>query len=498
MPETPLRSLPWHAGKGAGAPSGIGRWVAGLLAGRGKQTYAEPFAGMLGVLLQRPRAHEEVASDVDGRLLAWWRAVRDEPDALTARLAATPLFSKPHLDEAHVVAPDAEQSDVVRAAALAVICMTAWNGSTYRYVSPSTRGWPTVPDLARRLQLVSIWGCSAAETIERLTGRSLATRASSLAYCDPPYPGTSDKYGGFDAAAAADFEVAAARARRGGLGRRRLRRAGRVPDPRSALGDVVVSGPGVYGSEARARAEDRDPGHVVAASADPVRLASASAPVRSSTRLWFGSSSELASGRAPTPSGEGGCPAWPPCPLVRLPLRYDVGVGVTNTQRAIRGAYHANPNQCAHCSGPIILRDGVRLTEMRRQKFCSRSCAAQANNTLRQRTRKERACACCGALYRRPPRSLSILCSECNEQRGGVRLKRDASVGAIRAHARTVMGAANRMASCERCGYSRHVQVCHVRPVREFADDAPFREINDLGNLVALCPNCHWEFDHPG
>jgi hypothetical protein len=34
-------------------------------------------------------------------------------------------------------------------------------------------------------------------------------------------------------------------------------------------------------------------------------------------------------------------------------------------------------------------------------------------------------------------------------------------------------------------------------PISSFADDTPIDVINAPDNLLALCPNCHWEFDHP-
>ena len=189
-----MRSLPWVAGKGAGAPSGIGRWVAGQLAGRGSDLYVEPFAGMCGVLLQRPQAREEIASDVDRRLLDWWVAVRDHPEDLTRRLAATPLRSREHLVEAHEIIQNPDADVVGRAAAVAVMCLSAWKMEQYRYVATQTAGWPDVMVLCDRLRRVSLWHCSAAETLDRLSGRSLKSSRRSLIYCDPPYPGTTNAY----------------------------------------------------------------------------------------------------------------------------------------------------------------------------------------------------------------------------------------------------------------------------------------------------------------
>ena len=51
---------------------------------------------MLGVLLSRTPAFCEVANDLDGRLLNWWRAVRDNPAAFARAIALTPNSRRAH------------------------------------------------------------------------------------------------------------------------------------------------------------------------------------------------------------------------------------------------------------------------------------------------------------------------------------------------------------------------------------------------------------------
>ena len=62
----------------------------------------------------------------------------------------------------------------------------------------------------------------------------------------------------------------------------------------------------------------------------------------------------------------------------------------------------------------------------------------------------------------------------------------------VRALARTL----HKFDRCMNCGYDKHVQVCHIRAIASFSDDALLDEINHVDNVVGLCPNCHWEFDH--
>lgn len=38
--------------------------------------------------------------------------------------------------------------------------------------------------------------------------------------------------------------------------------------------------------------------------------------------------------------------------------------------------------------------------------------------------------------------------------------------------------------------------MAHIKAVSEFSDDTLISEINDINNLVGLCPNHHWEYDH--
>jgi 5-methylcytosine-specific restriction endonuclease McrA len=49
---------------------------------------------------------------------------------------------------------------------------------------------------------------------------------------------------------------------------------------------------------------------------------------------------------------------------------------------------------------------------------------------------------------------------------------------------------------CNNCGYDKHVEICHIKPISEFDVNTKIKEVNSPDNLVQLCPNCHWEFDN--
>ena len=72
-----LMAMQWWGGKAATRPGGSNRWIRSRLPVR--SAYVEPFAGMLGVLLARPRVSVEVVNDLDGRVVNWWTQVRGPP-----------------------------------------------------------------------------------------------------------------------------------------------------------------------------------------------------------------------------------------------------------------------------------------------------------------------------------------------------------------------------------------------------------------------------------
>ena len=50
--------------------------------------------------------------------------------------------------------------------------------------------------------------------------------------------------------------------------------------------------------------------------------------------------------------------------------------------------------------------------------------------------------------------------------------------------------------SCAKCGYDKHVELCHIKDIANFDDDSLLSEVNSRNNIIQLCPNCHWEFDN--
>ena len=82
------RTLSYYGGKRG---YGKAEWIASFLPHTPDSCYIEPFAGMAGVLLARAPVKTEILNDLNGRVINWWRAVRDEPEEFGRLLEFTPF-----------------------------------------------------------------------------------------------------------------------------------------------------------------------------------------------------------------------------------------------------------------------------------------------------------------------------------------------------------------------------------------------------------------------
>ena len=66
----------------------------------------------------------------------------------------------------------------------------------------------------------------------------------------------------------------------------------------------------------------------------------------------------------------------------------------------------------------------------------------------------------------------------------------------IRKIAENIYKSSGKPYCCAKCGYSTHVEIAHIKAVSDFENSTTIAEINSIDNLIALCPNHHWEYDH--
>lgn len=180
------------------------------------------------------------------------------------------------------------------------------------------------------------------------------------------------------------------------------------------------------------------------------------------------------------------------------------------------------------------------------KKFCSRSCAAKINNKTPKRKRTQRFCQKCNkdityeyyweirrkfCLECRPTVTQkqdltkkriksSTFCKTCNKRifyrasycskecnpnfknwekisLSDLQNKRKYQISSrIRNLARAKYLKTDLPKHCINCGYNKIYHVCHKKAIKDFSQESTVGEINDLSNLIALCPNCHYEFDN--
>ncbi len=140
-------------------------------------------------------------------------------------------------------------------------------------------------------------------------------------------------------------------------------------------------------------------------------------------------------------------------------------------------------NKCLYCQCP---------TE--NLKFCSQTCVYESR-------RKKNYCKYCKTEI--PVRKRC--CTSCNPQlvdwtkvtyaeaKGMRKYQKNSR---IRDLARIVYNKSDRPKKCFVCEYDKHIEICHIKAISSHADSDTISKINSLNNLVALCPNHHWEFDN--
>lgn len=140
-------------------------------------------------------------------------------------------------------------------------------------------------------------------------------------------------------------------------------------------------------------------------------------------------------------------------------------------------------------------------------KFCSRRCSAiWTNKTYPKRTTNKK-CIICGdkvKSYRhnrcelhwneyKENKHLDITLIEHTSRYP--HLHKSSTFASVRSYARSLYKDLLKQ-PCAKCGYSKHVELAHIKAISDFPMSATMREVNAKDNVIQLCPNCHWEMDH--
>ena len=136
--------------------------------------------------------------------------------------------------------------------------------------------------------------------------------------------------------------------------------------------------------------------------------------------------------------------------------------------------------------------------------FCGNSCAAKYNNTIyKVKNTNKQHCLNCGLELIKKYRGethCSMLCK--SERMMKTTTIEQSSKRTDAAKYVNIRSAARSYSKyflkpqCYKCGYDKHYEVCHIKDISSFSKESTIFEVNQIGNLVHLCPNCHWEFDN--
>lgn len=136
-------------------------------------------------------------------------------------------------------------------------------------------------------------------------------------------------------------------------------------------------------------------------------------------------------------------------------------------------------------------------------KFCSRTCAATYNNHQRKLIVKK--CKICNIEIGTGWQFNKTLCNNCNPNKKDwnkitledlQNIRKYQISSRIRNLARHLYLKSDLEKYCINCGYDKHFHICHKIAIKDWPLETTISTINNLSNLIALCPNCHWEFDH--
>lgn len=166
-----------------GGKQPLADWIVSLMPPH--QTYVEPFAGSLAVLLAKPPAPVEVVNDLDGEVVNFWRVLRDRPHDLERVCALTP-YARAEYDAAF----DPTDEPLERArrwwtrieqSVAHTHSRSGWNSAGARFVATARNHVDRMGPAAERIAQVAIDCRDAVDVIDQFDG------PDTLIYCDPPY-----------------------------------------------------------------------------------------------------------------------------------------------------------------------------------------------------------------------------------------------------------------------------------------------------------------------
>lgn len=164
---------------------------------------------------------------------------------------------------------------------------------------------------------------------------------------------------------------------------------------------------------------------------------------------------------------------------------------------------------CKFCGISFMKTKGQ--IEKTKNNFCTRSCAAKFNNQTPKR-KIQKKCIVCNEIVqshkhtRCPEHQKEYLATRFDyikeltlQDYWSKKSLENLHVSSKNAHIRGLGRTQFKellLQPCANCGYDKHVELCHIKPVKDFLPTDKIKDVNSPDNVIQLCPNCHWEFDN--
>jgi len=162
--------------------------------------------------------------------------------------------------------------------------------------------------------------------------------------------------------------------------------------------------------------------------------------------------------------------------------------GIIQRKEAIE-RYYLNPVICKQCGEIIKIRENERVQDVKSRFFCNHSCSAKFLHENKEKIIKP--------IKITRKKNLLILENVTKKELFEKRANWQSARSTIQKEARVLYNKSDKFKGCAICGYTNHYEICHIKSVSSFPPDALIvKEINNINNLIALCPNHHWEFDN--
>lgn len=166
--------------------------------------YIEPCFGAGNVLLRKEQVELETVNDINGRLVNFFKQLRDDPERLIRHIETTPWAR-----EEYELSQTVSNNNLEDARRMFYMCWMSVKGGPnptgFRVQKKRSSRWTTAPhdsinhalyQVAERIRQLQILNLDAIEFIEKFNNDP-----NGLIYFDPPYPReerTADMYGEFE------------------------------------------------------------------------------------------------------------------------------------------------------------------------------------------------------------------------------------------------------------------------------------------------------------